>query len=55
MLKHDFDYRPYKLQIVQELKETDFARWKHFCKLFLHLQLREDIDVFFLVTKHTSN
>ncbi len=26
MLKHDLGYHPDKLQIAQELKETDFAR-----------------------------
>ncbi len=39
MLKRDLGYHPYKLQIVQELKETNFARWKDFCKHYLHLQL----------------
>ncbi len=44
---------PYKLQIVQLLKETDFARWKDFCEQFLCLQLLEDLDFFFLVKRHT--
>ncbi len=52
MLKHDLSYHPYKLQIVEELEETDSARWKHFCEQFLHLQLQEDTE-FFLATSHT--
>ncbi len=47
MLKHDVGYHPYKLQIVQELKETDFVRWKNFCKQFLYLELLEDTELFF--------
>ncbi len=37
MLKHDLGYHAYKLQIVQELKETNFIRWKGFYKQFLYL------------------
>ncbi len=54
MLKHDVGYHPYKLQIVQELKETNFARWKDFCEQFLCLQLPEDRELF-LAMSHTSN
>ncbi len=46
MLKHDLGYHLYKLQIVQELKGTDFARWRDFCEQFLHLQLPEDTKLF---------
>ncbi len=35
-VKHDLGYHyPYKLQIVQELKEIDFARWEDFYEQFL--------------------
>ncbi len=46
MLKRDLGYHPFKLQIVQELKVTDFAGWKDFCEQFLHLQLLEDAKPF---------
>ncbi len=46
-LKHNLGYHPYKLQIVQEWKETNFARWKDFCEQFLHLQLLEDMELLF--------
>ncbi len=42
------------LRLVQELKETDFVRWKDFYKQFLYLQLPKDKELF-LVTRHTSN
>ncbi len=38
MLKHDLGYYHYKLQIVQQLRETNFTQWKDFCGQFLHLQ-----------------
>ncbi len=47
MSQHDLGYDLYKRQIVQELKETDFARWKDFCEQFLYLQLLEDTEHFF--------
>ncbi len=37
MLKHDLDYHLYKLQIVQTLKETNFALQKNVYKQFLYL------------------
>ncbi len=46
MLKYDLSYYRYRLQIVQELKETNFVRWKDFCQQFLHLQLPEDTELF---------
>ncbi len=53
MLRPDLDYRPYKLQIVQELKEINFAiRWKDSCYWFLHLQLSEDTELFFIDEAH---
>ncbi len=54
MLKHDVGHNPYKLQIVQESKETDFAWWKDFWEQFLDLQLPEDTELF-LATRHTSS
>ncbi len=37
MLKHYLGYHPYKLQIVQELKETDSARQKDFWEQFMQI------------------
>ncbi len=55
MLKHDLGYHLYKLQIAQELKKTNSAIWKDIFKHFSHLQLPEDIELFFLATRHIFN
>ncbi len=51
MLKHDFGYHPYKLHIVQELKETYFARKKDFCDQFCNYL--KDIEL--LLARHNLN
>ncbi len=38
-LKHDLANHPYKLQIVQELKETNLGTWEDFCEQFLHFAI----------------
>ncbi len=52
MLKHDLGYHPFKMQIVQELKETNFPRWKDFCEYIFHLTLSEDTELFFSDEAH---
>ncbi len=47
MLKNNLSYHPYKRQMVQESKETNFAKWKDFCKQFLYLQLLEVAELSF--------
>ncbi len=45
MLNYNLGYHLYKLQIVQELKETNFPQQKDFCEQFLYLQLLEDREL----------
>ncbi len=45
MLKYDLGHHPYKLQIVQQMKEPDFAGWTDFYKQFSYLQFLEDMEL----------